>query len=103
VARLLDVGRVLFLVGFVLFAVQAGGLAMAVEIPCVQPCDGDGPDGQCPPTCHDCACCAQPRAHLTVVADGAVVVQPAAPAPWPAQGGPGGLDPREILRVPKGG
>jgi hypothetical protein len=101
VSRLLGLGRLLFLIAFALFAVQAGGLAMAVEVPCAEPCEGDGPDGQCPPACYDCACCAQPRAHPTVFADEPLIAPPMAPAAWPTQSEPATPDPREILRVPK--
>jgi hypothetical protein len=86
---------------FALFALEASGLAMAVETTCLEHCDDDGPDGTCPPTCQDCACCAQPRAIQTMSAGAAPSQALTSTGDWPAAGPPASPDPGEILRVPK--
>ncbi len=94
--------RVILVVAFALFAVQASGLAQGVEIPCAERCQDDGPDGRCAPTCQDCLCCAQVRVYPAGAPTALVPTQPVARIAWPAQATPASPDPGEILRVPKG-
>jgi hypothetical protein len=96
-------GRALAIVAFVLFAVQAGGLALAVETACFERCEDDGPDGNCAPTCADCRCCAQPRVPPTPTSDDLIPPAPVARRSWSPQAAPVSPDPSEILRVPKRG
>jgi hypothetical protein len=79
--------------------------ALAVTSPstsCVQPCDDDSPDGDCPPDCPECVCCP----HLTSAIPSSAIVLVAVPAPSDRhveapQLLPPSTDPREITHVPK--
>jgi hypothetical protein len=69
---------------------------------CVQQCDDDGPDGDCPPDCPECVCCP----HLTPAVPMFSMVPVSLPAPTcrrveTTQLPPLSADPREITHVPK--
>jgi hypothetical protein len=86
---------------FMLVTVQVSGVGVAVETACIEHCEDDGPDGQCAPTCRDCACCAQPRIVPPLLTGGAVSAAPTMIPQWPVEPTPDCPYPGEILRVPK--
>lgn len=94
--------RALSIVVLTLFIGQAAGLSDLVEADeCAQPCLGDSPDGQCPPSCQFCVCCPTLRpavlshspAILPNQASRTLIGEQTETPPSPA--------PRGILHVPK--
>jgi len=84
-------------------ALLAFGVSGASSLILSEPCNDfgqeAGEDGDCPPTCVTCGCCAQaakPALHMAIVTPEVPVVQIVALAPPLPE-----FEPRDILHVPK--
>jgi hypothetical protein len=80
---------------------QAVGSSVVMQIPCVEQCEDDGPDGQCAPTCQDCLCCAHSRAASSSPPPEVVPLELRAGLAPAADVSPPETEIQEILRVPK--
>jgi hypothetical protein len=93
--------RFLCLVLLALALVQASGLEFSTDTDqCANRCQGEESDGQCPPDCSWCACCAGARPILIAEIAAAGIPErcgSVAVEPVPCQTMP---DPREIVHVP---
>jgi hypothetical protein len=91
-----------FAIALALVVLQATGLHgfLTGEV-CVVACDDDTADGQCEPSCNDCACCLHAR-PLTVAAT-AALPRPLARWALSVERAKLTLDPtpRDIAHVPK--
>src|SRR5262245_4639610 len=95
--------RGLLILSLVVFGGQAAGLPELLESAiCQECCPGDGPDGQCPPGCTYCCCCAHsPRPLVMVEPLEVLALSIRADTPPDVERAPRPSEPHDIFHVPR--
>lgn len=93
--------RSLLGIGLALYvALTTGEVPFFAVTTCIEDCPDDNDEGQCSPTCNDCACCTHVRSTTPPPTVKAELTEVTSRTPERTQVTPPSPEPHEILHVP---